>query len=304
MEILYVLGGLVGLFLGGEALLRGAVGVAQAARLSPLVIGLTVVGFGTSTPELLVSLKAALDGAPDIALGNIVGSNIANILLILGISALVWPITVADKALRRDGIVMLGAAVALFAVVAFGSLGRVTGIALVLALITYLWIALRQPRQDADTAVAPDRPLWASGLWVALGLVGLMLGAKYLVDGAVIMAGDFGVSEAFIGLTIVAVGTSLPELATSLVAALRKQSDIALGNIIGSNIFNILGILGVTAAITPIAAAPRFAQFDLPVMVGVSIVFALVLWRGGRIGHVAGLLCLAAYAVYIWAAQG
>lgn len=304
MEILYVLGGLVGLFLGGEALLRGAVGVAQAARLSPLVIGLTVVGFGTSTPELLVSLKAALDGAPDIALGNIVGSNIANILLILGISALVWPITVADKALRRDGIVMLGAAVALFAVVAFGSLGRVTGIALVLALITYLWIALRQPRPDADMAVAPDRPLWASGLWVALGLVGLMLGAKYLVDGAVIMAGDFGVSEAFIGLTIVAVGTSLPELATSLVAALRKQSDIALGNIIGSNIFNILGILGVTAAITPIAAAPRFAQFDLPVMVGVSIVFALVLWRGGRIGHVAGLLCLAAYAVYIWAAQG
>lgn len=304
MEILYVLGGLVGLFLGGEALLRGAVGVAQAARLSPLVIGLTVVGFGTSTPELLVSLKAALDGAPDIALGNIVGSNIANILLILGISALVWPITVADKALRRDGIVMLGAAVALFAVVAFGSLGRVTGIALVLALITYLWIALRQPRQDADTAVAPDRPLWASGLWVALGLVGLMLGAKYLVDGAVIMARDFGVSEAFIGLTIVAVGTSLPELATSLVAALRKQSDIALGNIIGSNIFNILGILGVTAAITPIAAAPRFAQFDLPVMVGVSIVFALVLWRGGRIGRVAGLLCLAAYAVYIWAAQG
>jgi len=262
------------------------------------------VGFGTSTPELLVSLKAALDGAPDIALGNIVGSNIANILLILGISALVWPITVADMALRRDGLVMLGAAVALFAVVAFGSLGRVTGIALVLALITYLWIALRQPRQDADTAVAPDRPLWASGLWVALGLVGLMLGAKYLVDGAVIMARDFGVSEAFIGLTIVAVGTSLPELATSLVAALRKQSDIALGNIIGSNIFNILGILGVTAAITPIAAAPRFAQFDLPVMVGVSIVFALVLWRGGRIGHVAGLLCLAAYAVYIWAAQG
>jgi cation:H+ antiporter len=304
LEILYVLGGLVGLFLGGEALLRGAVGVAQAARLSPLVIGLTVVGFGTSTPELLVSLKAALDGAPDIALGNIVGSNIANILLILGISALVWPITVADKALRRDGLVMLGAAVALFAVVAFGSLGRVTGIALVLALITYLWIALRQPRPDADMAVTPDRPLWASGLWVALGLVGLMLGAKYLVDGAVIMARDFGVSEAFIGLTIVAVGTSLPELATSLVAALRKQSDIALGNIIGSNIFNILGILGVTAAITPIAAAPRFAQFDLPVMVGVSIVFALVLWRGGRIGHVAGLLCLAAYAVYIWAAQG
>jgi cation:H+ antiporter len=298
------LGGLVGLFLGGEALLRGAVGVAQAARLSPLVIGLTVVGFGTSTPELLVSLKAALDGAPDIALGNIVGSNIANILLILGISALVWPITVADMALRRDGLVMLGAAVALFAVVAFGSLGRVTGIALVLALITYLWIALRQPRPDADMAVTPDRPLWASGLWVALGLVGLMLGAKYLVDGAVIMARDFGVSEAFIGLTIVAVGTSLPELATSLVAALRKQSDIALGNIIGSNIFNILGILGVTAAITPIAAAPRFAQFDLPVMVGVSIVFALVLWRGGRIGHVAGLLCLAAYAVYIWAAQG
>lgn len=304
MEILYVLGGLVGLFLGGEALLRGAVGVAQAARLSPLVIGLTVVGFGTSTPELLVSLKAALDGAPDIALGNIVGSNIANIVLILGISALVWPITVADMALRRDGLVMLGAAVALFAVVAFGSLGRVTGIALVLALITYLWIALRQPRPDADMAVTPDRPLWASGLWVALGLVGLMLGAKYLVDGAVIMARDFGVSEAFIGLTIVAVGTSFPELATSLVAALRKQSDIALGNIIGSNIFNILGILGVTAAITPIAAAPRFAQFDLPVMVGVSIVFALVLWRGGRIGHVAGLLCLAAYAVYIWAAQG
>ncbi|MGB3279441.1 MAG: calcium/sodium antiporter [Pseudorhodobacter sp.] len=304
MEILYILGGLIGLFLGGEALLRGAVGLAQAARLSPLVIGLTVVGFGTSTPELLVSLKAALDGVPDIALGNVVGSNIANILLILGVSALIWPLHVQAGGMRRDALAMVGAAVMLLGLVALGTIGRAAGLALVLGLVAYLWIALRQSAPDDAAPTSPERPIWASALWVGAGLAGLMLGAGFLVDGAVILARKIGMSEAFIGLTIVAVGTSLPELATSLVAALRRQSDIALGNIIGSNIFNVLGILGLTAAITPVAAEARFAQFDVPVMLAVSVVFGALLWRGNKIGRVAGALSLGLYVAYVWAAQG
>lgn len=304
MEILFILGGLVGLFFGGEALLRGAVGLAQAARLSPLVIGLTVVGFGTSTPELLVSLKAALDGAPDIALGNVVGSNIANILLILGLSALIWPLHLAAGGMRRDALVMVGAAVMLLGLVSLGTIGRGAGIVLILGLVAYLWVALRRSEPIEAEETIPERPIWASALWVGAGLAGLMLGAGFLVDGAVILARKFGISEAFIGLTIVAVGTSLPELATSLVAALRRQSAIALGNIVGSNIFNILGILGLTAAITPVAAENRFVQFDVPIMLVVSAIFGALLWRGRKIGRIAGAISLGLYVAYVWAAQG
>jgi len=301
-----LLAGLVGLFLGGEALVRGSVGIARRMAIPPLLIGLTVVGFGTSTPELLVSVDAALRGVPDIALGNVVGSNIANILLIVGISALVWPIRVLGATLRRDTGVMVAAAVLLVPVFAIGQMGRVAGLVLVAGLVAYLVWAYRQPGGGmADESGLPAHAsLPVSILWALGGLVALMLGARFLVDGAVSIARGYGISETFIGLTIVAIGTSLPELATSLIAAFRRQSEIAIGNIIGSNIFNILGILGATALIAPIPVAARFLTFDLPVMIVVSLVLAALLLTRPVIGRGVGGAMLVAYLAYVWAAQG
>ncbi len=305
MDWVILLGGLVGLLFGGEALVRGSVGIARRLAIAPLLIGLTVVGFGTSTPELLVSVDAALRGVPDIAIGNIVGSNIANILLIVGLSALVWPIRVLGGTLRRDTGVMMAAALVLIPVFWLGAIGRLSGAVLVAGLIAYLvWAYLRPGAGKAEDDPSPMVPLWQSALWVAVGLVALMLGARLLVDGAVSIARGYGVSEAFIGLTIVAVGTSLPELATSLIAALRRQSEIAIGNIVGSNIFNVLGILGVTAVIAPIPVAPRFLTFDLPVMIAVSLVLTSLLLTRPLIGRGVGVALLAGYAAYVWAAQG
>ncbi len=305
LDWIFLIGGLVGLFLGGEALVRGSVGTARKLAIPPLLIGLTVVGFGTSTPELLVSVDAALRGVPDIAIGNIVGSNIGNILLIVGLSALVWPIRVMVGTLRRDTAVMMAAAFALIPLFWLGQMGRLSGGLLVAGLIAYLvWAYLHPGPDSAEDDPAPVLPLWQSALWVALGLGALMIGARFLVDGAVNIARGYGVSEAFIGLTIVAVGTSLPELATSLIAAFRRQSEIAIGNIVGSNIFNVLGILGVTALITPIPVAERFLRFDLPVMIAASLVLTGLLLLRPQIGRPVGVVLLLAYAAYIWAAQG
>ncbi|MBK5926569.1 calcium/sodium antiporter [Rhodobaculum claviforme] len=305
MDWIFLLGGLIALFLGGEALVRGAVGIARRLAIAPLLIGLTVVGFGTSTPELLVSVDAALRGVPDIAIGNVIGSNIGNVLLIVGLSALVWPIRVMGGTLRRDTAVMMAAAVALVPVFWLGQVGGLSGAALVAGLAGYLVWAYRQPGDGvAVDDPTPVLPLWQAALWVAVGLGALMLGARFLVDGAVSIARAYGVSEAFIGLTIVAVGTSLPELATSLIAALRRQSEIAIGNIVGSNIFNVLGVLGVTALVAPIPVAGRFPSFDLPVMIAASAVLTGLLLLRPRIGRVAGVGLLVAYAAYVWAAQG
>lgn len=305
MDYILVVAGLVGLFFGGEALVRGSVGIARRLALPPLLIGLTVVGFGTSTPELLVSVDAALRGVPDIALGNVIGSNIANVLLIVGVSALVWPIRVQGATLRRDVTVMVAAALVLLPLFALGQMGRIAGLALFAGLVIYLVQAYRTsaPEPEEEGLPAPAA-LPVSLLWVVLGLVALMAGARFLVDGAVSIARGHGISEAFIGLTIVAVGTSLPELATSLIAALRRQSEIAIGNIVGSNIFNILGILGATAMIAPIPVAPRFLTFDLPVMIGVSLVLAALLLMRPVVGRGAGVVMLVAYMAYVWAAQG
>jgi cation:H+ antiporter len=297
LDYLLLLGGIVGLFLGGEALVRGSVDIARRLAIPPLLIGLTVVGFGTSTPELLVSVDAALRGVPDIALGNVVGSNIANILLIVGLSAMVWPIRVLGDTLRRDTAVMMAAALALVPIFAMGVMGRPAGAILVAGLAAYLIWAYR------SAANAPAT-LLVSLLWVVGGLAALMIGARFLVDGAVSIARDYGVSEAFIGLTIVAVGTSLPELATSLIAAFRRQSEIAIGNIVGSNIFNILGILGITAVIAPIPVSSRFLSFDVPIMIAVSALLTFLLVMRPSIGRGVGLLMTLAYAAYVWSAQG
>jgi len=285
---------------------RGSVGIARRMAIPPLLIGLTVVGFGTSTPELLVSVEAAWRGVPDIALGNIVGSNIANILLIVGLSALVWPIRVIGATLRRDTAVMMAAALVLVPIFYLGQVGRLSGALLVAGLAGYLVWAYLKPGVAVieEEGVPAPSSLLVSALWVAGGLVALMLGARFLVDGAVAIARGYGISEAFIGLSIVAVGTSLPELATSLIAALRRQSEIAIGNIVGSNIFNLLGILGVTALITPIPVASRFLSFDLPVLIAVSLVLCVLLVTRPVIGRGVGVAMLVGYAAYIWAAQG
>ncbi|MFU8824918.1 calcium/sodium antiporter [Yoonia sp.] len=306
MDYVYLVAGLIGLFFGGEALVRGSVGIARRLAIPPLLIGLTVVGFGTSTPELLVSVDAAWRGVPDIALGNIIGSNIANILLIVGLTALVWPITVTGATLRRDTLVMVAAALALVPVFALGYMGRLSGVVLVGGLVGYLIWAYRTPGDataEDENLPAPSLAL-VSALWVIGGLVVLMVGARFLVDGAVSIARGFGISEAFIGLTIVAVGTSLPELATSLIAAFRRQSEIAIGNIVGSNIFNVLGILGVTAMIAPIPVAGRFLRFDLPVTIAVSLLLTALLLTRPKIGRWMGVALLAAYLAYVLAAQG
>ncbi|WP_417524474.1 calcium/sodium antiporter [Marinovum sp.] len=306
MDYLFLIGGLVGLFFGGEALVRGSAGIARRMAIPPLLIGLTVVGFGTSTPELLVSVDAAWRGVPDIALGNIVGSNIANILLIIGLSALVWPIKITGATLRRDTGVMMVAALVLVPFFAMAQMGRPAGLVLVAGLVAYLVWAYRQPgdMEAEDVDVPAPASALVSTLWVIGGLVALMVGARFLVDGAVNIARGFGISEAFIGLTIVAVGTSLPELATSLIAAFRRQSEIAIGNIVGSNIFNVLGILGVTALIAPIPVASRFLTFDLPVMIAVSLVLTALLLTRPVIGRGIGVGLLAGYVAYVWAAQG
>lgn len=306
MDYIYVVAGLIGLFFGGEALVRGSVGIARRMAIPPLLIGLTVVGFGTSTPELLVSVEAAWRGAPDIAVGNIVGSNIANILLIVGLTCLVWPIRVSGATLRRDTAVMVAAAFALVPIFAMGEIGRLSGLLLVFALAIYLTWAYLQPGEAAvdDPDMPASASMLVSGLWIAAGLVALMFGARFLVDGAVSIARGFGVSEAFIGLTVVAVGTSLPELATSVIAAFRRHSEIAIGNIIGSNIFNVLGILGVTALIKPVPVAERFLTFDLPIMIAISLALTGLLLTRAVIGRGIGLAVLAGYVVYVWAAQG
>jgi cation:H+ antiporter len=305
LEYLFVLIGLVGLFLGGEGLVRGSVSIARRMAISPFVIGLTIVGFGTSTPELLVSLQAALREVPDLAIGNILGSNMANILLIGGITALLWPIAIKGGTLRRDAAVGLGAVVILLPIFWTGQISRLSGIFLFAGLVGYLVWTFLQPGEefDDDLTSTPPMPVWLSVIWVIGGLAVLMLGAKFLVDGSVTIARHFGASEAFIGLTVVAVGTSLPELATSVIAALRRQSDIAIGNILGSGIFNVLGILGLTAIVHPIPVASRFLTFDLPVLVAVTFGFAVVLLNRPQIGRVLGSAMVLVYLGYIAAAQ-
>jgi cation:H+ antiporter len=310
--------GLVLLIAGGEVLVRGAVGLAERLGVSPLLVGLTVVALGTSAPELAVSVQAALAGSGGIAIGNIVGSNIANILLILGLSALVFPVAVASRALLRDGVVMVTVAAAYAALAMLWGLDRIVGVAVLLAAVAYFWATIAGERRAAadhgavfDKAAAfeevdPGRLHRLDGLarpaaFFAVGLLVIVFGGRLLVQGAVGLAQGFGVPEEVIGLTIVAVGTSLPELVTSLVAAIRRHADVALGNVIGSNILNILVIGGVTSTIAPVSVPAHLLWFDMPVMVAVSLLLLLVGRSGWRIGRREGAVMLALYAGYLWA---
>ncbi|BAU94046.1 sodium/calcium exchanger (plasmid) [Methylorubrum populi] len=323
---LSILGGLALLVLGGEFLVRGAVQLAERMGVSPLLIGLTLVGFGTSTPELVTSVQAALIGSSGIAVGNIVGSNIANILLILGLAALISPIAVPSGALKRDGVLVVATA-ALLALVGWTlALERWVGALFVAGLVAYIVYAWRQERVGGDGhtaafekaeafeavhagvhqagASAPKAGLAGVALSLAFALGGLalvVLGGGYLVEGAIALAQRFGISETVIGLTIVAVGTSMPEFVTSVVAAIRRQSDVALGNVLGSNIYNILGIGGLTALIAPTAVPPEIARFDNLVMLAVSGLLLAFAWTGLRIGRREGAALVLGYGLYVWA---
>ncbi len=316
-DSLFLLLGLVLLIAGGDLLVRGAVRIAERLRLSPMLIGLTVVGMGTSMPELAASVKASLAGSPGIAIGNIVGSNIANALLILGIATLIAPIEVKTRALWRDGGVGTVSVLALLAAGATVGLSREVGIAFLIAMTGYVYFAFRQERAGASHCAAHDRavamenidpalvpheqPGGRLSIAILLFLAGLALivgGGTLLVDAAIAMAEALGVSEEIIGLTIVAVGTSFPELVTSAVAAFRKQGDIALGNVLGSNIYNILFIGGVTGAVRPTAVPESIMAFDLWFLVAVSVVVMLFALSGGRLSRKEGLALVAVYVAY------
>lgn len=287
------------LFFGGEYLVRGASNIARHFNLSPMVIGLTIVGFGTSAPELLVSIQAALEGQPAIAIGNVLGSNVANILLILGTTAAIAVLMIPLRKVWRDlGFMLLGTAM-LWGMLLDGVVSRTEGVLLVTGLAIFMVVAFVFGKEAPDEATLPPAPMPVSVLQTLGGLVVLVIGARLLVDSATDIARTFGISEAVIGLTIVAVGTSLPELATSVVAALRNQTEIAVGNVIGSNIFNIFSILGITALITPIPADPRFASVDMLWVAGTAIGLALVAVILKGIPRLAGFGLLAAYAAYV-----
>ncbi|MBA1139995.1 calcium/sodium antiporter [Mesorhizobium neociceri] len=316
---LSILAGLFLLIVGGELLVRGSVGVAAMFGVSPLLIGLTLVGFGTSAPELVTSIQAALAGSPGIAIGNIVGSNIANSLLILGVTAVVAPVAVQSQLLKRDGLVLI-AVTALFIVIgATVPLGRLVGLVFVAMLCAYVYLAYRQERspavdgqgaavgrglaaQQADPGFVPpanEKSVWLPLILAFAGLGMILFGSDFLVDGAVRLAHRFGISETVVGLTIVAVGTSMPELATSVVASLRGQSELALGNVLGSCLYNILGIGGATAIVSPISVPSSIVHFDFPVLFVVTLLILAFAWSGRRIERNEGLVLLACYAAYI-----
>ncbi|MAS15278.1 MAG: sodium:calcium antiporter [Nitratireductor sp.] len=308
-DILFVAVGLIFLFLGGEGLVRGSVALAERLGISRLLIGLVIVGFGTSTPELLVSVNAAIDGAPEIALGNVVGSNIANVLLIIGVAAIIAPIISWDRTAVREALVATLISLATFALVHGEVITRIEGIAMLVVLTGYLFSSYWLEKRDREAKTfqheaeefedVPLPPPWLAPVLAIGGIAALVFGADMLVEGAVNIARDFGVPNAVIGLSLVAIGTSLPELATAIVAAIRRHSDVVLGNVIGSNIFNILAILGVTVVIQPIEVSPRFREIDTSVMLGAALLLLALLFATKSIGRLWGAFMLAAYAAYM-----
>ncbi len=310
--------GLVLLVVGAEVLIKGASRLATSVGVSPLVVGLTVVAFGTSAPELAVSLSSAAAGQADIALGNVVGSNIFNVLFILGISALAAPLVVEQKLLRLEVPLVIVTAGAVWLLGHDGQIGRLDGVLLAAGIIAYTVFAIRQSRKESGAVKAeyarefgaPEQPAEAAKgllakwpgqvLFILIGLGMLVLGSQWLVDGAVNVARAFGVSELVIGLTIIAAGTSLPEVATSVMASIRGERDIAVGNVVGSNIFNVLAVLGFTSALSPdgVAVSPAALGFDIPVMLAVSVACLPIFFTGGGISRWEGAVFFAYYVAY------
>ncbi len=306
--------GLLILLLAGDALVRGAVNLSLRLGVPALIVSLTIVAFGTSAPELLISISAILENAPGIALGNVVGSNTANILLVLGLPALLATLHTSECDSRKNYVFMLLASVLFIGLAFCGTFTVITGLILLAALALMLWNAFREARahrkacgeacaddeeleglEEAD----PEMPYWKVSIFLVLGLVGLPMGAHLLVENATVIARHYGVSETVIGLTLVAVGTSLPELATTVMAALRRQADVALGNVIGSNMFNLLAIVGIATLVGPIPVDPEFLHFDLWVMLGASLLLIPFVFLKQDITRTWGFVLSILYAIYV-----
>jgi len=313
MDAILLTLGLVILVGAGDALVRGAVALSLQFGIPAIIISATVVAFGTSAPELLISVQAALHDAPGIALGNVVGSNIANVLLVLGIPALIVPIAGCGPGAHRSLYLMLGATVLFSALVLGGTIFWWGGLALVLVAVFMVWDSVRMARaarakpnhDELDELleledVDPDMARWKVLLLIAVGIVGLPIGAHFLIVGARAIALDFGISEATIGLTVVAIGTSLPELATTVMATLRRHADVAIGNVIGSNIFNITAVIGAAALTAPLAVPEEIASRDLWVMIGATLLLTPFVLGCRRIGRRAGGVFMLLYGVYIY----
>jgi cation:H+ antiporter len=306
---IYLVVGLVLLSVSANYLIRGAVDLASLLNIPPLVVGLTVVAFGTSLPELVVCVRAALEGSSGIAVGNIVGSNIANILLIIGAGALIFPITAQRSHFIRDSMIMIGASVIFIAFALSGSFSSVAGTVMLVCIVAFLLFSYWQGKKhgDADLTMidleeaspgAEISPYLASA-WIVGGLVGVAVGAELLVGGATTIARSLGVSEEVIGLTMVAIGTSLPELATVIAAAAKKHTDVIVGNVMGSNIFNIFGVMGVTAIVADVPVADQILSFDIWVMMAATILLIPVMLSGNALSRREGGIFLVLYFGYI-----
>jgi cation:H+ antiporter len=308
LELGFVILGLAALIFGGDFLVRGAVGIAAKAKLSKLVIGMTVVSFGTSAPELIVSLQSAFDGSPEIAIGNVVGSNIANLALVLGITVLIFPMPVSRNTIKYDWPMMMFAS-GLFYLFAFDlSLARWEGLVFFVLLVLFIIFIIRKSRksnefdiEDIDNIdeltkkVSTPKHL----LFLAIGLVALYFGADWLIEGAKGLASRAGLSKHVIGITVVAFGTSVPELVTSAVAAYKKETDISVGNLIGSNIFNIMVVLGITSMVKPIGVEPNVISWDILWMIGIALALLPMMVFRNKIGRISGVVLLVTYVTYI-----
>ncbi len=305
-------GGIFLLFLGGELLVRGAVAFAKKLGVSPLLIGATFVAFGTSAPELVVSIGAAARGVVDIAIGNVLGSNLANLLLILGVTAALRPIVVGPKVVRRDSITLLVSTAAVTGLAFADIIPRYAGAIMILLLVCHVGYGYWKERREA-TLKASDindylenrssdintKPLWVSSCFLIIGITGVIFGAHFLVESGTTMARAVGISEAVIGLTVVALGTSLPELATSVISAIKRHGDVALGNILGSSLFNLLGILGAVVLVHPAPIPDVIANLDIWVLLGITCLVLIPVLIGWRLGRVAGGILLFLYVLYI-----
>ncbi len=303
MDVLWLIIGLVVLIFSGDYLVKGAVGIAEKFKISPLVIGMTVVSFGTSAPELFVSIKAAMDGSPDLAIGNVIGSNIANIALVLSITVLIFPIIVDRNSKIIDWPMMMFASILFYVFAMDGVISPFEGGILVTLLLIFTILLIRNSRKlnlqlDDDIDGAPtNMPLTL--LFLVGGLIGLKFGADWFVEGAKGVAKTLGMSDKVIGVTVVAFGTSVPELVASGVAAYRQQTDISLGNLVGSNIFNIMIVIGITSLIMPIPVADSVMNFDMYWMLGISLALFPMMFIGKKMGRIHGVILLAAYVTFI-----
>lgn len=302
MYIFWLVLGLAVLIIGGDFLVKGAVGIAEKFKLSPLVIGMTVVSFGTSAPELIVSIQAALEGVPEIAIGNVVGSNIANIALVLAITVLIFPIVVERNSKMIDWPMMMFSSILFYVFALDNVIEFWEGVVLVTILIAFVIFLIRNSRKNnvlaEDDFEAPSNPIMTY-VYLFSGLIGLKFGADWLLEGAVGIAEGVGMSKKVIGVTIVAFGTSVPELVASAVAAYRKQTDISIGNLIGSNIFNILIVIGVTAIVKDTPVDESIISFDMIWMLAIALGVLPLMLIGKKMGRIHGLILLSAYLIFI-----